>query len=91
MVAISQLILLAVSATASVLPRDAATIQTDLQTVNSDTTTLTSKVNAYNGGVSNALPIQTAENQLENDLKSANTDAKNSGAVSATDAQSIID
>ncbi|KAK4504507.1 hypothetical protein PRZ48_005423 [Zasmidium cellare] len=91
MVAISQLILLAVSATASVLPRDAATVQADLKTINSDTTTLTQKVQAYNGGVSNALPIQSAENQLEKDLKSANTDAGNSAVVSATDAQSIID
>ncbi|KAF2168600.1 hypothetical protein M409DRAFT_53250 [Zasmidium cellare ATCC 36951] len=91
MVAISQLILLAVSATASVIPRDAATVQADLKTINTDTTTLTSKVQAYNGGAANALPIQSAENQLEKDLKSANTDAGNSAVVSATDAQSIID
>lgn len=91
MVAITRLVLLAVSATAAVLPRDAATIESDLKTINSDTTTLTSKVNAYNGGVINALPVQNAESQLEKDLKSANTDAQNSAAVSASDAQTIID
>ena len=91
MVAISQLILLAVSATASVLPRDVTTVQNDLKTINSDTTTLTSKVQAYNGGTSAALPIQQAENQLEKDLKSANTDAGNVGSVTSAQAQSIID
>lgn len=91
MVAIRNIVLLATTAAAAVVRRDAATVQADLKTINSDTTDLTSKINAYNGGLFNALPVQNAESQLEKDIKSATDDANASSTVSDSDAQAIID
>lgn len=91
MVAITNALLFIAAVSASILPRDAATIKADLKTINTDTQTLTTKANAYNGGLSNALAIQNAEQQVESDIKAATTDANKSAAVSATDAQAIID
>ncbi|KAK4627979.1 hypothetical protein CLAFUR0_03970 [Fulvia fulva] len=91
MVAFKNIALFAVSATALVFPRNAATVQADLNKINSDTQTLTQRANSYNGGLINALPVQNAEGTLENDIKSATSDAQASGPVSDADAQSIID
>lgn len=90
MVTINSLILLAATATAAVIPRDAAQVQSDLNTINADTQKLTSDVNAYSGGLFGALPSQNDESQLDKDIKSATDDANNSAAVSDSEAQSII-
>lgn len=92
MVAIAKaLTLISVATAAVVFRRDAAQVLTDLEQINSDTTALTTAVNNYNGGLANAVPIISAESTLENDLKTATTDANNSGTVSESDAQNILD
>ncbi|KAF1819077.1 hydrophobic surface binding protein [Dissoconium aciculare CBS 342.82] len=91
MVAISNVVLFAVSAAAALIPRDAATAKADLQTVNSDIQSLTTAVNNYPGGGQNLVPVVQAEQKLENDLDAAAGRAKGQPVVSATDAQSIID
>ena len=90
MVFYKNILLLATAVTASVLPRDAAQVMNDLRTMNSDTLALTTTVNAYTGGTDAAVAIIEAESKLDNDIKSATTDAGNSGTASAADAKNII-
>ncbi|CAF9925070.1 MAG: hypothetical protein GOMPHAMPRED_003807 [Gomphillus americanus] len=91
MVAIKDILLLAASATAAVIPRNAATIEKDLKTINTDISNLHTAVNNYNGGGAiNALPIQNDEQTLDKAINSADTDAKNSGAVNDADSKTII-
>lgn len=90
MVAITKILYLATATVAAVVRRYAATIQSDLQKINSDTLALTQAVNNYNGGIANAGPIVSAENTLEKDIKSTTQDAQNSAPVSETDGQNIL-
>lgn len=91
MLSIKNLLFLAVAATGSVIKRDAAEVKQDLQTINSDTSAVTTAVNNYNGGgFTNAVPIVTAQQQLSKDLKKATETAKNAGVVSEADANDII-
>ncbi|KAK8914778.1 hypothetical protein H634G_02155 [Metarhizium anisopliae BRIP 53293] len=90
MLSIKNLLFLAVAATGSVIKRDAAQVKQDLQTINSDTIAVSNAVNNYNGGLANALPIVTAQQQLSKDLKTGTTNANNAGPVSDTDADDIL-
>lgn len=91
MLSVKNLLFLAVAVTGSVIKRDAALVKKDLQTINTDTTAVTTAVNNYNGGgFANAIPIVNAQQQLSTDLKTATTDAKAAGTVSDADANDII-
>jgi hypothetical protein len=65
MVAISNVVLFAVSAAAALIPRDAATAKADLITINGDIKNLTTAVNNYPGGGVNLVPVVNAEQKLE--------------------------
>ncbi|GAB7366191.1 hypothetical protein MBLNU230_g7751t1 [Neophaeotheca triangularis] len=78
------------SVSASVIKRDAASIQNSLETIDSDLRQLTSQVNGYNGGLFAALPIQSSESQLEDDIDAATSTAQASNPLSASDSQAII-
>ncbi|KID94032.1 4MeS, partial [Metarhizium majus ARSEF 297] len=90
MLSIKNLLFLAVAATGSVIKRDAAQVKQDLQTINSDTKAVVDAVNNYNGGLANALPIVTAQQQLSKDLKTGTTNANNAGPVNEADADDIL-
>ncbi|EFY95776.1 hydrophobic surface binding protein A family protein [Metarhizium robertsii] len=90
MLSIKNLLFLAVAATGSVIKRDAAQVKQDLQTINADTQAVLNAVNSYNGGLANALPIVTAQQQLSKDLKTGTTNANNAGPVSDADADEIL-
>jgi hypothetical protein len=90
MLSIKNILFLAVAVTGSVIKRDVAKVKQDLQTINTDTIAVATAVNNYNGGVLNALPIITAQNNLSKDLKSATTDAQQAGQASEADATEII-
>lgn len=89
MVAITKFLLFAASVSAAVLPRQAATIQTDLNPINSGVTDLKNSVNSYNGGLFAALPVQTRAGDLQNEIESATTNANASPAVNEADSASI--
>ena len=85
-------LLLVGTATAAVIPRAAqASVLGDLQTIDSDTQALDSAERSYTGGLFGAIPVENAEKQLDNDIKSATTDAQNNGPVSESDASAAID
>ncbi|EFY88115.1 hypothetical protein J3458_021282 [Metarhizium acridum] len=90
MLSIKNLLFLAVAVTGSVIKRDAAQVKQGLQTINADTNAVTTAVNNYNSGFSQALPIVNAQNKLKDDLKTATNDANNAGVVSESDADGII-
>lgn len=91
MVSAKSLIVLATSVVAAVVPRDAAKIQSDLQTINSDTQALTKAINNYSGGgLAAALPVANAESTLDKAIKSATSDANSLSTVSDSDANAII-
>ncbi|USW58191.1 Putative Cell wall mannoprotein [Septoria linicola] len=87
---IKNLLLLAISTSALVIERDAATTKKDLATINADTITFTDKVNNYIGGFT-VLEVNAAQNQLTDDIKAATTNAQNGGAVTSAEAQQIMD
>lgn len=90
MVAISKVLLFATSVCASVLPRQASTIQTDLNNINSGVTDLKNSVNSYNGGLFAALPIQSKASDLQKEIDSATDDANASPAIGESDSASIV-
>jgi len=90
MVAISNVFLFVAAASAGLIPRDYATVNSDLKTINNDTITLTNAANAYNGGVANSIPVQNAYSQTDKDVKSATTDTQNTASVTDAQAKAII-
>ncbi|RMY56911.1 hypothetical protein D0863_12818 [Hortaea werneckii] len=69
-------------------------LETDLcvqMDINGDVVSLTDATNNYSGGLFGAIPVQNAESNLEDSIKSATSNAKASGPVSSSDSQDIID
>jgi uncharacterized membrane protein YukC len=64
MVAITKILLFAVSVAASVIPRDAASTKADLATINTDYNTLTTALNNYTGNKQNLQPAYVAAIKL---------------------------
>jgi hypothetical protein len=84
MVAISNVVLFAVSAAAALIPRDAeleardaATAKADLITINGDIQNLTTAVNNYPGGGVNLVPVVQTEQKLESEFRRYITKASN--------------
>jgi hypothetical protein len=90
MVAITKFLLFATSVCASVLPRQAATIQSDLNSINDGVTALRSSVNSYNGGLFAALPIQQRAQDLQAEIETATDNANASPAINEADSASIV-
>ncbi|KAF7197248.1 hypothetical protein HII31_01403 [Pseudocercospora fuligena] len=94
MLSLKNILLFTTAVSAFAIPelieRDAKSTQQNLTNINSDTVTFTQKVNNYVGGLT-VLDVVQAQNNLNDDIKSSTTYAQNSGAVTATEAQSIID
>ena len=91
MLSIKSLLFLAISASALVADkRDAATTKSDLAKINDDTVVFTQKVNNYIGGFT-VLDVQQAQNNLNNDIKTATTNAQNGSVLSDADAQAVLD
>tara|TARA_R110002060_G_scaffold50614_3_gene61511 strand:+ start:997 stop:1431 length:435 start_codon:yes stop_codon:yes gene_type:complete len=80
---------LAATGNAAILARDAATVLSDIDTINSDTQSLTSTVNAFSG-ISDAAALIAAESGLSDAIKKGTTDAKATTSVSDSEAQSIL-
>ncbi|KAI5356961.1 Putative Cell wall mannoprotein [Septoria linicola] len=91
MVSIKNLLFLITAASALVIEkRDAAGIQADLNTINTDTNNLKAAADRFTGGLFGALPVQQAADKLEDDLNTATDNANASAAVSDSEAASII-
>lgn len=89
MVAIKNLFCFVATASAAILPRNAAQALTDLKTIDSDTNKLTNATNNWNGQVFTATAISNAESTLETDIKTATKNAQGYTASSA-DSKSIL-
>ncbi|KAK0123663.1 hypothetical protein ONS95_008675 [Cadophora gregata] len=87
----SSAVILALAATgnAAILARDAATVLADIKTIDSDTQSLTTAVNAFND-ISGAAALIAAESSLSDAIKKGTTDAKATTSVSDSEAQSIL-
>lgn len=91
MVAITNVLLFALSASASVIRRATiAQVQADLKTLNTDVGNLASKINAWDGTVAGSGPIQQAEQALENELTAVTNDANSAPVASSADSKTII-
>ncbi|KAG4442212.1 hypothetical protein IFR05_002322 [Cadophora sp. M221] len=90
MVAIKNILLFVAAASALVLDkRTAATILTDVSTINTNVKVLTSAANAYTGGVANALKVQQAEQTLDKSIVQAGKDANATSALTSADSTKI--
>ena len=91
MVAIKSLLFLATAVTALTIgKRDTATILNDISVINSDVQALTTAANNYNGGVLAAIPILTAQNNLEAAIDQGTTDAQATAQQTSAESQSVI-
>ncbi|PVH72629.1 hypothetical protein DL98DRAFT_609861 [Cadophora sp. DSE1049] len=72
-----------------VAKRDAALVLTDLQNVGTALNSLTTAVNAYNGGLTDAITISTLGTNLDTAIKTATTDATASAAWTTSQSASI--
>jgi hypothetical protein len=82
-------ILLIGVASAGVIRR--ATTSANLQTIDTDTRSLIKAEQNYNGGLFGALAIKNAADKVDDDIRSATTDAQSSGPLDEATAQSAID
>ncbi|PVH84438.1 hydrophobic surface binding protein-like protein A, partial [Cadophora sp. DSE1049] len=91
MVAIKNLLFLATAVTALTIgKRDTATILNDISIINSDVQALTTAANNYNGGILAAIPILTAQNNLEAAIDQGITDAQATSQQTSAESQSVI-
>ncbi|PVH73668.1 hypothetical protein DL98DRAFT_430953, partial [Cadophora sp. DSE1049] len=88
----SSAVILALAAigNAAILARDAATVLSDIESINSDTQSLTTAVNAFSG-INDAAGLIAAESGLSDAINKGTTDAKATTSVSDSEAQSILD
>jgi hypothetical protein len=63
---------------------------TDLATIGTDVSTLSSAVESYTGGISEALVIATDENTLDTAINQATTDATAASDFSVSDSTSVV-
>lgn len=64
--------------TTLLIPRDASTVLTDLNTISTDLDSFMDALKAFDGGLLDALATQTQEQALEDDIDNATRDTKNS-------------
>ena len=93
MVAIKNILLFIATASALITPlskRDAATILTDISTIDTNVKSLTSSADAYNGGgITNALKVQQVEQTLEKSITQAGKDANATSQLTSADSTKI--
>jgi len=82
-------LLLAGIASAGLMRR--ADTQTNLQTIDTDTRALIRAEQSYNGGLFAALSVKNAADKVDQDIKSATSDAQSSAPLSESEAQAAID
>jgi hypothetical protein len=70
--------------------RSAATVLTDLSTISSDLATLDTAVQAYAGGVNDALVIAQDENDLDTAINQATTDTKAASSFTVSESTSVV-
>lgn len=83
-------LLLATLTSASALLRRADTL-TNLQTIDTDTRSLIKTEQSYNGGLFAALAVKNAADKVDDDIKSATSDAQSSPPLTEEQAQAAID
>jgi hypothetical protein len=81
--------LIGVAISGPLVARSAATILSDLKTIDNDINTLTKNFNAFTGDLAQALATQVVEQQLESDIDKATSDTKATSALSAADSTSV--
>jgi hypothetical protein len=86
---VTALLTLSVATCTPIARRTAATVLADLASIGTDLTTLTSVVNSYTGGLTEAITIATDDSTLDTAIKQATTDTKAAGAFSVADSASI--
>lgn len=91
MVAIKNILFFITAASALTLRRrDAATITTDVNTLDSKVQALTTAVTNFNGNYFAAINVANAESAVEAALKQGTSDAQASSTLSSADSSSII-
>ncbi|KAF7300049.1 Hydrophobic surface binding protein [Mycena kentingensis (nom. inval.)] len=83
----------AAAAFGNVLPRDAATVKTDITNIAAQVTTLDNNINAFpasGGTLTAALAIHNSAVALISTINGATTDATNAGAFSEDDGAEIL-
>ncbi|KAH6722325.1 hydrophobic surface binding protein A-domain-containing protein [Leptodontidium sp. 2 PMI_412] len=91
MVAIKNLLFLATAISALTIgKRDTATILNDIAAINTNVQAVTTATNNYNGGILAAIPIVTAEGNLEAAIDQGTTDAQATPQGTSADSQSVI-
>ena len=92
MVDITKLLFLALTATATMLRRDAAAVEVDInQKIGPQTTTLTSDVDGFPAsGVSGVVAIHADMQALTSTVRDATNDVKSSGSFSEADGTTIL-
>ncbi|EME86645.1 uncharacterized protein MYCFIDRAFT_210564 [Pseudocercospora fijiensis CIRAD86] len=89
MLRLSKFSQLAASAKAALTPRDAASSQHNLETINASVQKLTATLKAYSGGLLAAASISSDEAKLGRDIKNTICDANASEVVSEEEARNI--
>ncbi|TVY68748.1 hypothetical protein LSUE1_G006382 [Lachnellula suecica] len=91
MVAVQNILLFVATASALAIgKRDASTILSDISTIDSDVKALTSALNSYSGGLFGALPINTAESNLDDAINQGTKDAQATTQQDSADSQMVI-
>lgn len=75
-------LLLPLAAASPLSRRDAATVVDDLNTISTDLAAFDQAVKNFQGGLVEALNIQSKESDLESDIKATTSDTKDSAAFS---------
>jgi len=87
---VTALLGLSIATCTPIVQRVAATVLTDLATVGTDLATLTSAVESYTGGLTEALVIATDENTLDEAINQATTDTTAASSFSVSDSTSVV-
>ncbi|KAG4437625.1 hypothetical protein IFR05_006886 [Cadophora sp. M221] len=91
MVAIKNLLFFATAISALTIgKRDTATILNDIAAIDTNVQAVTTAANNYNGGILAAIPIVTAEGNLETAIDQGTTDAQATSQQTSADSQSVI-
>lgn len=90
MVAPKHLLLFAAAAYSLVVTRTFQTVLTNLEKIDTDTKTLTSAINSWDGSIGGSITIQDDENAVDNDVKAATNEAKTEPVASSANSKTII-
>lgn len=86
------IVLLATAITAIPLgQRDVTTVLNNLEAIDSETDSLTTSINSWDGSFFGALSIASASNSLGTAIDTANTEAETESQFSSADTQTVLD